>query len=248
MTSRYGLIGFPLGHSFSKSYFSDKFAKEAIDASYDLFPIDNINLLPKLLKDNHGIKGLNVTIPYKQKVIKMIDCMNDEAATINAVNVIKVIKQSDEFILEGYNTDAPAFEAELVDFTGVYPSKALILGTGGASAAVAYVLDKSGWEYNFVSRSHGRLNTITYHELNENIMAQTRLIINTTPLGMHPDISSCPLIPYNRLSTDHFLFDLVYNPAKTTFLLNGEKYGAKTRNGLGMLYKQAELAWEIWQK
>lgn len=248
MTSRYGLIGFPLGHSFSKGYFSDKFANESINAVYDLFPIESINLLPQLLKDNHDIKGLNVTIPYKQQVVRFLDSISDEAARINAVNVIKVCKQSDELILEGYNTDAPAFESELVDFAGVYPSNALVLGTGGASAAVAYALEQSGWEYKFVSRSPGRLNTICYQDLNEGLMAQTKLIINTTPLGMYPQISGCPPIPYNMVGADHLFFDLVYNPAETTFLANGKKFGAKTRNGLGMLHKQAELAWELWQK
>lgn len=248
MTSRYGLIGFPLSHSFSKTYFKEKFTRESIDAVYDLFPLEDINGLPGLIKENPDIRGLNVTIPHKQQVVKFLDSVSDEAARINAVNVVKVFVKPNGYRLEGYNTDAPAFESELIDFAGTQPSNALILGTGGASAAVAYVLGKLGWEYKFVSRSPEKEDTIGYLQLNEGIIAQTRLIVNTTPLGMYPGISGCPAIPFSFINADHLLFDLVYNPEQTTFLLNGMKYGAKTRNGLGMLHKQAEMAWEIWKK
>ncbi|MGE5457665.1 MAG: shikimate dehydrogenase family protein [Methanococcaceae archaeon] len=249
MKSRYGLIGYPLSHSFSKNYFSQKFRDNSIDATYDLFPLEEIRSLLDILKTEQGLLGLNVTIPYKQQVISMLDQISDDAAAMNSVNVIKIKKGDNHFILEGYNTDAPAFESEIIDFAGNQPGNALILGTGGASASVAYVLRKLGWEILFISRfPNSHSNALNYHEINESVMLQTRLIVNTTPLGMYPEVDNFPAIPYHFITSKHYLFDLVYNPEITSFLLKGSKKGAHIKNGLGMLYKQAELAWEIWQK
>ncbi len=252
MTNRYGLIGFPLGHSFSKKYFTNKFLNQSIEAVYDLFPLEDVSQLHTILKEFPDLRGLNVTIPHKQKVIPLLDSISGEAAKINAVNTIRVSRVNGKPFLEGYNTDAPAFEAELLEFTDGIENKAvefaLILGTGGASAAVAYVLDKLEWEYQFVSRNANKNNTITYADLSESIVSRSKLIINCTPLGMHPDIETLPQIPYSAVTPEHYLFDLVYNPELTAFLIKGKQQGAHTQNGLGMLHRQAELAWDIWQK
>ncbi|HLO92639.1 MAG TPA: hypothetical protein VK172_15850 [Lentimicrobium sp.] len=248
MKSRYGLIGYPLGHSFSKNYFSRKFSDSSIEATYDLFPISDINLLGDILKTNDGLIGLNVTIPYKKLIIPLLDTISDEAAAMNSVNVVKIRKDDDHYFLDGYNTDAPAFESELLDFIGNQTGNALILGTGGASSSVAYILKKLGWEILFASRHPVSANAVNYEEIGRSVILQTQLIVNTTPLGMYPEIDKFPPIPYQYITSEHYLFDLVYNPQKTLFLLKGEESGAYIKNGLGMLYKQAELAWEIWQR
>lgn len=247
MSDRYGLIGFPLGHSFSKNYFTKKFISSDIDASYELYPLNDLNELIPLIEKYPDLKGLNVTIPYKQKIISFLDELKDDAANINAVNTIKIVRKDNNFNLIGWNTDAPAFESELIDFAGNEPGNALILGTGGASAAVAYSLRKLNWDYKFVSRFKSGDSILNYEAIDIKLLNSTRLIVNTTPVGMYPSVDQAPDIPYFALNENHLLFDLVYNPEETIFLLKGKQQNAKTRNGLGMLYKQAELAWNIWQ-
>lgn len=248
MRDRYGLIGFPLGHSFSKKYFTDKFSSENIDSEYENYPLTDIHQLVSLLENNPDIKGLNVTIPYKQQVIRFLDEITVEASIINAVNTIKVTGLNGRIHLAGSNTDAPAFESELVDFTGGLQGNALIFGTGGAAAAVAYVLNKLQWKFYYVSRNPSDNTQINYEMVNGKLIDATQLIINTTPLGMFPDTTRYPRMPYDALNENHFLFDLIYNPDMTEFLKKGLLQGAKVRNGMGMLIKQAELAWETWQK
>jgi shikimate dehydrogenase len=247
MNDKFGLIGFPLGHSFSKKYFTDKFTREGIAASYELFPLQDINELKSLVLKQPGLKGLNVTIPHKQVVIKLLDEVSGEVVTIKAVNTISIKTVNGKMVLKGWNTDAPAFESELIEFAGNKPSTALVLGTGGAAAAVKFVLNKLGWHYKSVSRTPMNHDEISYDELLDDLINSTRLIVNTTPLGMFPDVDSAPPIPYSQLTDNHYLFDLVYNPVETKFMSLGKSNGAKVINGLGMLHKQAELAWEIWQ-
>ncbi len=243
---RFGLIGYPLSHSFSRKYFTHKFDVEGIlDCKYDLFPIEAIEHLPKLLKDHPDLVGLNVTIPYKEQVLSYLDEIDESALKIGAVNTIKIEARK----LIGYNTDVFGFEKTLRNFIEKHPStpieRAMILGTGGASKAVAFVLDKMKIKYTSVSRSakKGQLN---YDKLGESHIKQIQLIINTTPLGTYPNVDSCPKIPYESLNEKHLLYDLVYNPEKTVFLIKGELEGAYILNGLEMLKGQAEKAWEIW--
>jgi shikimate dehydrogenase len=247
MSDKYGLIGFPLGHSFSKNYFTQKFHSCDIDASYELYPLNDLNEFIPLIEKNPDLRGLNVTIPYKQKIISFLDELTDDAAIINAVNTIKVVRNIDNFNLIGCNTDAPAFESELIEFVGNEPGNALILGTGGASAAVAYSLKKLNWNFKFVSRFKSGDSILSYQAIDKKLLNSMKLIVNTTPVGMYPSIDQAPNIHYFALNENHFLFDLIYNPVDTLFLLKGKQQNAKTRNGLGMLYKQAELAWNIWQ-
>lgn len=220
---QYGIIGFPLSSSFSRAHFNEKFEKEGLDSHYDLFPIENIDMFVNLIK-NTEFSGMNVTIPYKQKVIPYLSELDDTAEKIGAVNVIKFDYQGDIIKTKGYNTDAIGFEDSLLPLLQPHHNKALILGTGGASKAVAYVLDKNNIEYKYVSRTKTE-GQYTYDELTEEIMQEYCLIINTTPLGMYP-VDSCPAIPYEYISGIHLLYDLVYNPAKTVFLKKGEKQGA----------------------
>ena len=241
MTALYGLIGYPLSHSFSAGFFNRKFADEGTDAEYLTFPIASITEFPGLLQNNTGLRGLNVTIPYKEAVIACLNDVDNVAAQIGAVNCI-TIRQGR---LKGYNTDVIGFEKSLLPLLQPQHNAALVLGTGGASKAVTFVLRKLGIPYQCVSRS-GAEHVITYSELTPDIISSHRLIINTTPLGMFPDVSNSPAIPYSALTTDHLLFDLVYNPAETLFLLNGRATGATTKNGLEMLELQALAAWEIW--
>lgn len=247
MNDKFGLIGFPLGHSFSEKHFTDKFTREGIDASYHLFPLQEISELKILLDSQPNLKGLNVTIPYKQAVISMLDNISEEASNINAVNTISISTINSRQILKGWNTDAPAFELELLNFYGDKPATALVLGTGGAAAAVKYILEKLRWQYKSVSRIPENDKEISYQQVTKDVITKTRLIVNTTPLGMMPNIDSAPPIPYSLLTKDHYLFDLVYNPIETKFMSLGKQQNAKVINGLGMLYKQAELAWQIWQ-
>ena len=239
----FGLIGYPLSHSFSKQYFADKFEKEQIKgASYDNFPIESIDKLPELLRAITNLKGLNVTIPYKEQVIPYLDYLAPDAAEIGAVNTI-VVRDSGLF---GYNSDIYGFDRSLDHLVdGEYHGGALVLGTGGASKAVKYVLKNRGIDFKIVSRKEGPYQ-IRYTDLDENLMNHYRLIINTTPLGMHPDLDRYPDIPYALLGHGHFLYDLIYNPAETKFLRLGKERGCKIKNGLEMLILQAERSWEIW--
>jgi len=249
---KYGLIGFPLTKSFSKSWFNEKFSVEGIDAYYEIYPIENILAFKEFITKNNDISGLNVTIPHKQTVMPFLDDIDQEATQIGAVNVIKVIKDSSNNIkLIGYNTDLFGFRESVKPFISKMKSngdlnlKALILGTGGASKAINYGLKQLDIETLYVSRTSGN-GKIAYSDLNDTHYKDYHVIVNTTPLGMNPDFDSCPPIDYSKLTNKHFLFDAVYNPDKTKFLELGESNGAAIKNGLEMLHLQAKAAWEIW--
>lgn len=244
---KFGLIGFPLGHSFSKAYFSEKFKKENIrDCQYDNYPLEDISSLQKLIRDNTELIGLNVTIPHKQAVIPLLNEMDNEAAAIGAVNTIKISLEKGDPHLIGYNTDIYGFENPLLEVLSHEHKKALILGTGGASKAVEYILQKHHVECCFVSRNPKVPKVFSYENLTEELIAQFQIIVNTSPIGMFPDIDNKPAIPYEGLGKMHILYDLIYNPEKTLFLKEGEKRGTHIINGLPMLHMQAEKAWEIW--
>jgi shikimate dehydrogenase len=240
---KFGLIGFPLTHSFSKKYFEAKFQREAItDASYDLFPLKTIEELPALLKSNPELIGLNITIPYKESVMQYLNKVSPEAKEVGAVNCIKWNNGN----LEGMNTDCYGFEKSLIRFVGDNTNiQCYILGTGGSSKAVQFVLKKLNLDFALVSREK-RMGTTLYNEISSSKKERRSLFINTTPLGMFPEINSAPEIPYDLLSENDFLFDLVYNPSETLFLKKGREKGCKTKNGLEMLELQAQKSWEIW--
>ena len=240
---KFGLIGYPLSHSFSKKYFTEKFARENIAGCiYELYPIHNISELPQLLNEQR-LEGLNVTIPYKKHVLQFLDEATDAVAQMEACNCI-LIKNGK---LLGYNTDVTGFEKTFAPHLKPSHQKALILGTGGAAAAVEFTLKKLGIQYLFVSRQQSSSpNCITYNDLNDEVMQQHTIIINTTPLGTYPDIHFCPSIPYQYITGQHYLYDLVYNPAKTLFLQKGEEQKATIENGAQMLIIQAEESWKIW--
>lgn len=238
---QYGLIGFPLSHSFSKKYFGEKFLREGItDCSYELYPLQNINELPALLSAQKQLCGLNVTVPYKEAVLPYLHQLTNEAAQIDAVNCIKIHDGQ----LTGYNTDAFGFRQSLVGFIKPPPQQTFVLGTGGSSKAVQYVLNQLGWPYVMVSRTP-QPGAIIYAQIAA-AMQQQNLFINTSPLGMFPDTQACPDIPYTLLTANDSLFDLIYNPAETLFLQKGKQQGCQTKNGLEMLELQAEESWRIW--
>ncbi|MBL7683232.1 MAG: shikimate dehydrogenase [Flavipsychrobacter sp.] len=239
MASLYGLIGYPLSHSFSPAYFHHKFAKQGIDAIYQAYPILTINDFPALLNANPSLKGLNVTIPYKEQILHYLDEMDAAAETIGAVNCIKIT--SDRLI--GYNTDHIGFADSLRPLLRKQHTHALVLGTGGAAKAVMYALHQLGIDCKTVSRTSG---DITYDNLNDEIIQSHRLIINTTPLGMYPDANQCPSLPYKAIGQGHLLYDLIYNPEETLFLKQGSEAGAAIKNGYEMLILQAEASWQIW--
>jgi len=241
-----GLIGEKLDYSFSKSYFESKFKQEKIEGwSYELFELANIHLLPQLLAQS-SLVGINVTIPYKQAVLKYLHAIDPVAATIGAVNTIAI---SDAGLLKGYNTDAIGFRESLLYLLGdsdIKDIKALVLGTGGASKAITYVLNLLGIAFKVVSRSADK--GVTYTSLHKSTVEAHRLLVNCTPLGTHPNLSECPLLPYEGITNQHFLYDLVYNPQKSLFLQRGEAQGAAILNGQHMLVSQAEAAWRIWNQ
>jgi shikimate dehydrogenase len=242
----YGLIGFPVSHSFSKKYFSEKFLKEGLsNCFYELFPLPNVADLPGLMAANPRLQGLNVTIPHKESVMSCLDEIDDEARKIGAVNVIKIRDGK----LKGYNTDVYGFEKSLFGFLTPFPAdlEALVLGTGGASKAVVFVLEKRSIPYHQVSRS-GRAGILSYEDITAETLATHRLIINTTPVGMYPAVDNCPAIPYEATGKEHWFYDLVYNPEDTLFLRKAAARGARTCHGLAMLHLQAERAWEIWNE
>jgi len=239
---KYGLIGYPLTHSFSPKFFAEKFEDEGIQAEYKSYPIEQAETFLKLFEQ--GLSGLNVTIPYKEKVMPYLDKLSPEAKAIGAVNTIK--KEGD--LLVGYNTDVYGFEISLLYCEGykcLANKGALVLGSGGAAKAISYVLNKLGFEVSIVSRTAGDLR---YSDLDESVMRDNSLIINTTPLGMYPLVEHSPAIPYAYLGSQHLLYDLVYNPDKTVFLKNAEIQGASIKNGAQMLILQAEKSWEIWNE
>ena len=247
MMKKLGIIGFPLGHSFSAGYFAEKFKKlNLTNYRYDNYPIESIDKLPKLLEDNPGLIGFNVTIPYKEAVIPFLDDLSDDASKIGAVNVVKISNVNGNLKLTGYNSDTYGFETPLLPHLKEHHTNALILGTGGAAKAVAWVLSKNQVNYTYVSRTPKMENSISYSDINQSVIEQNKLIINTSPLGMYPNIETCADIPYHFLNKQHILYDLVYNPLKTKFLENGENNGATIIHGLHMLELQADKAWEIW--
>ncbi len=243
----YGLIGYPLGHSFSQDYFNRKFEAENIDARYINFEIPEIADLKLILDHNRNLNGLNVTIPYKQQVIAMLDEMDPEAAEIGAVNVIKFIRRNGRLILKGYNSDIIGFRDSIAPMLTDHHSHALVLGTGGASRAVSYALRSLGIEVRLVSRTATR-GVITYADLTPDIIDTHKINVNTTPLGLYPHVDECPDIPYNLLTEHHLCYDLLYNPDVTLFMKKSADAGAEVKNGLEMLLLQAFAAWQIWQR
>lgn len=244
----YGLIGYPLGHSFSENYFNQKFDSECIDARYVNFEIPTISDITNVLKENGNLHGLNVTIPYKEQIIPFLDEIDENAAAIGAVNVIKFIEgKNGTTKLKGYNSDIIGFCDSIKPMIKSCHTHALVLGTGGAAKAVTYGLKNLGIEPIYVSRSKSE-GTLTYEELTPEVMDKYKVIVNTTPLGMYPHIDSCPNIPYNLLTREHLCYDLIYNPDATLFMKKAQKYGAEVKNGLEMLLLQAFAAWEIWQQ
>ena len=241
---KFGLIGYPLSHSFSKKYFTEKFEREGIKGCiYELYAIQSINELPRLLK-TEKLEGLNITIPYKKIVLPFLTSLSREVTAIQACNCISIKEDG----LIGYNTDIVGFKKTFEKHLQPYHTKALILGTGGASLAVAFTLQQLNIEFLFISRSNGLNNTISYGEVNNSILKEYTIIINTTPLGTYPEVHKCPPIAYEQLTAQHYLYDLVYNPAKTMFLTRGQEQGATIENGAEMLIIQAEESWEIWNK
>lgn len=245
---KYGLVGYPLKHSFSIGYFNEKFSSEKIEAEYINFEIPDINNFPEIIEANPNLHGLNVTIPYKEKVIPYLDELDKQAAAIGAVNVIKIIRnKGGKPKLIGYNSDIIGFTQSIQPLLQSHHKKALILGTGGASKAVFHGLKNLGIEAKFVSRT-ARFGMLTYEELNAEIIKEYTVIVNCTPVGMYPKVDACPDIPYEAITSEHLLYDLFYNPNITLFMKKGEAKGAVTKNGLEMLLLQAFAAWEIWQK
>lgn len=245
--TQFGLIGNPLSHSFSGKYFEGKFNKEnLIDHKFNLYEIANLKDFKSFIAGIENLKGLSITIPFKQQVIPFLDHLDMDALKIGAVNCIKIDKEENKLFLSGYNTDVYGFEKSLKPLLQPHQKKALILGTGGAAKAMAFVMGKLEIEYVFVSRSPDACKQIRYKILNKNIIEEHHIIVNTTPLGMFPNIEQAPDIPYEYINNKHLLFDLTYNPKITTFLKKGKDKGATIKNGLEMLQLQAEKAWEIW--
>jgi shikimate dehydrogenase len=246
MFKQYGLIGYPLSHSFSAGYFNEKFKRENITGcTYTAFPLEDIASFPALLAANPALRGLSVTIPYKEKIIPFLDQLDPVAAVVGAVNCIRIGEDGKK---TGFNTDVFGFRQSIKPFLEIQHEKALILGTGGASKAVRHVLSEIGIDCYFVSRTKTpeAQKTFSYEEVNEYVMKAFNLIVNCTPCGMFPDIENKPDLPYELTSPSHLFYDLIYNPAETAFLREGKKHGAATVNGLSMLQQQAEEAWRLW--
>lgn len=244
---KYGLIGYPLGHSFSIGYFNEKFHNEGINAKYENFELASIDDLPEVIDSNPELKGLNVTIPYKEKVLNYLTTVSPEARAIGAVNVIKVIHKGNNVELKGYNSDVIGFTQSIEPLLERYHKKALILGTGGASKAVDYGLKSLGLETVKVSR-YERPDTTQYDKITPEVIQEYNVIVNCTPLGMYPKISSCPDLPYEAMDSHTLLYDLIYNPDETMFMKKGKAQGATVKNGLEMLLLQAFASWEFWNK
>ncbi|WP_297243984.1 shikimate dehydrogenase [uncultured Prevotella sp.] len=242
---KYGLIGFPLGHSFSKSFFNEKFQNEGIDAEYINFEIKGIDELPEVLATNPELRGLNVTIPYKEKVLSFLDYISVEARAIGAVNVIRVDHKGDDVLLKGYNSDVIGFTKSIEPLLETFHKKALILGTGGASKAINYGLKSLGLETVLVSRFE-RPGTIQYKDITPDVVKEYNVIVNCTPSGMFPHYDECPDLPYEALDNHNLLYDLIYNPDETLFMKKGRERGAQTKNGLEMLLLQAFASWDFW--
>ncbi len=244
---KYGLIGYPLVHSFSISYFNEKFESEGIDAVYENYEIPTIEQLPEVLDTNPELRGLNVTIPYKEKVISYLDSLSPEASEIGAVNVIKVEHKGKKTVLKGYNSDVIGFTRSIEPLLESYHKKALILGTGGASKAIEFGLRSLKLETLKVSRT-GKDGAIRYTDITPEMMKEYNVIVNCTPCGMFPHADECPDLPYEAMDNHTLLYDLIYNPDETLFLTKGKKQGAVIKNGLEMLLLQAFASWEFWNK
>ena len=248
MKRLYGLIGYPLGHSFSKNFFNEKFRSEGIDAEYVNFELPDLGELPKVVEEHPDLVGLNVTIPYKEKVISYLDELDEGASEIGAVNVIKITRKKGKAYLKGYNSDVMGFMQSIEPLIESHHKKALILGTGGASKAVNYGLHRLGIEETkFVSRSKKNETTITYGDLTPELMGEYKVIVNCTPVGMYPKADLCPDLPYESLTSEHLVYDLLYNPDTTLLMKRASDRGAIVKNGLEMLLLQAFGAWEIWE-
>jgi len=243
---RYGLIGYPLSHSFSQGYFQEKFRREGIrDAVYENYALPGIEGLKDLLDRLPDLEGLNVTIPYKEQVLRFLDSTDPAAGEIGAVNTIKINHSGDTYSLTGFNTDVWGFEISLKEGLHEWHRRALILGTGGASKAVAWVLKKVGIPYTLISRNR-KAGALCYGDVDKDLLQRSLLIVNCTPAGMFPKTDEAPPLPYQWLTPRHYLYDLIYNPGETLFLQKGREAGAYCRNGLAMLHLQAEKSWEIW--
>jgi len=239
----FGLIGFPLTHSFSRNYFSRKFEEEGLtDCRYELFSIPSIIEIAEVLS-SPGLQGLNVTIPYKQKVLPYLDSVENLPAGLDACNCIQIVNGQ----LIGFNTDVMGFERSFVSLILPHDRRALVLGSGGASRAIQFVLGKLGIDCRIISRAAGE-GRLAYSDLNEDVMAQHSIIINTTPVGTYPAMNDSPLIPYDLITKQHYLFDVVYNPGESVFLAKGKEKGARIKNGYEMLEIQAEESWKIWNR
>lgn len=243
---QYGLIGYPLTHSFSKKFWTEKFNADFLDCCYENFEIDEIGKLPGIINNNPNLRGLNVTIPYKEQVIPFLDELDDAAREAGAVNTIKISRVGGKISLKGYNSDIFGFQKTLEPLLKEYHSKALILGSGGASKAVKYVLKKLGIGFISASIEELKENEISYESVSREIMEERLLIINATPLGTYPKVDTCPPIPYEFLTEKHLLYDLVYNPETTRFMALGIEKGATVKNGYDMLIGQALRSYEIW--
>lgn len=241
--TKYGIIGYPLGHSFSKGFFTEKFARESIDAQYLNFEIPDVAMLPDVLRNNPELRGLNVTLPHKQAVIPLLDEMSEEAKEIGAVNVIRIRDGK----LKGFNSDIIGFTNSIKPLLMPHHKKALILGTGGASKAICVGLNRLGIEWTYVSRSP-REGMITYEDITAETLQAYTVIVNCSPVGMFPNVAQAPEIPYDCLSDKHLLFDLVYNPEETLFMKKGREQGATVKNGLEMLHLQAVASWDFWNE
>jgi shikimate dehydrogenase len=245
LLKQYGLLGKNINYSFSRKYFADKFEREQIKScTYNNFDIPNIDGFIKIIKETENLMGLNVTIPYKQEVIPLLDALSIEAQEIGAVNTITLNKEGKT---KGYNTDCYGFEESIKPLLQAHHTHALILGTGGASKAVLYVLKNLNIQTTIVSRFKGE-NTITYEEIDDNCIEKHSIIINCSPVGTSPNTEQFPKLPYSNLGAQHLVYDLIYNPAETVFLKKSKEKGAVTKNGYEMLVLQAEKAWEIWNK
>lgn len=241
--TKYGIIGYPLGHSFSRGFFTEKFARESIDAQYLNFEIPDVAMLSDVLRDNPELRGLNVTLPHKQAVIPLLDEMSEEAMEIGAVNVIRVRNGK----LKGFNSDIIGFTNSIKPLLQPHHKKALVLGTGGASKAIRVGLNRLGIEWTYVSRSP-RDGMVTYEDITAETLQEYTVIVNCSPVGMFPKVDAAPAIPYELLSPQHLLFDCVYNPEETLFMKKGRKQGATVKNGLEMLHLQAIASWKFWNE
>lgn len=241
--TKYGIIGYPLGHSFSRGFFTEKFARESIDAQYLNFEIPDVAMLSDVLRDNPELRGLNVTLPHKQAVIPHLDEMSEEAMEIGAVNVIRVRNGK----LKGFNSDIIGFTNSIKPLLQPHHRKALVLGTGGASKAIRVGLNHLGIEWTYVSRSP-RDGMVTYEDITAETLQEYTVIVNCSPVGMFPKVDAAPAIPYELLSPQHLLFDCVYNPEETLFMKKGREQGATVKNGLEMLHLQAIASWNFWNE